>query len=164
MNAEACFWCIRCFLQGTAAEASPVIPISAQLKYNIDVVCEYIVNKIPIPERNFVSPPSMIVIRSFDVNKPGYEVDNVCGGVAGGSILKVPFFLSLVSAVGFFFISASLLDYRWSWCIIRTFKVCNILWAGMHRCSGRVVESSYFSYIVSTGSNPVHSTLLCIDI
>lgn len=75
-------------------------------------MCEYIVNKIPIPERNFVSPPSMIVIRSFDVNKPGYEVDNVCGGVAGGSILKVPFFLSLVSAVGFFFISASLLDYR----------------------------------------------------
>ncbi|KMS99945.1 hypothetical protein BVRB_1g017900 [Beta vulgaris subsp. vulgaris] len=79
---------IEKFIQGTAAEASPVIPISAQLKYNIDVVCEYIVNKIPIPERNFVSPPSMIVIRSFDVNKPGYEVDNVCGGVAGGSILK----------------------------------------------------------------------------
>lgn len=30
----------------------------------------------------------MIVIRSFDVNKPGAEVDDIQGGVAGGSILK----------------------------------------------------------------------------
>lgn len=28
------------------------------------------------------------VIRSFDVNKPGCEVDDLKGGVAGGSILK----------------------------------------------------------------------------
>jgi translation initiation factor 2 gamma subunit (eIF-2gamma) len=59
------------------------------LKYNIDVICEYIVKKIPIPERNFISPPNMIVIRSFDVNKPGSEVDEIRGGVAGGSILRV---------------------------------------------------------------------------
>ena len=75
--------------QGTVADGAPVVPISAQLKYNIDVVCEYIVKKIPIPERNFISPPNMIVIRSFDVNKPGSEVDEIKGGVAGGSILKV---------------------------------------------------------------------------
>jgi translation initiation factor 2 subunit 3 len=77
--------------QGTVADGAPVIPISAQLKYNIDVVCEYIVKRIPIPERNFISPPNMIVIRSFDVNKPGFEVDEIKGGVAGGSILKVLF-------------------------------------------------------------------------
>lgn len=70
-----------------------MIPVSAQLKYNIDVVCEYIVKKIPIPERNFISPPNMIVIRSFDVNKPGSEVDEIKGGVAGGSILKVWFLI-----------------------------------------------------------------------
>ena len=29
----------------------------------------------------------MIVIRSFDVNKPGAEVDELKGGVAGGSII-----------------------------------------------------------------------------
>ncbi|KAL8121565.1 hypothetical protein AgCh_018343 [Apium graveolens] len=79
---------IQKFIQGTVADSSPVIPVSAQLKYNIDVVCEYIVKKIPIPERNFISPPNMIVIRSFDVNKPGSEVDEIKGGVAGGSILK----------------------------------------------------------------------------
>lgn len=39
--------------------------------------------------RDFTSPPQMIVIRSFDVNKPGSEVDDLKGGVAGGSILQV---------------------------------------------------------------------------
>ena len=39
--------------------------------------------------RDFTSPPQMIVIRSFDVNKPGSEVDELQGGVAGGSILQV---------------------------------------------------------------------------
>ncbi|KAF6141381.1 hypothetical protein GIB67_021197 [Kingdonia uniflora] len=80
---------IQKFIQKTVADGAPVIPISAQLKYNIDVVCEYIVHKIPIPVRNFTSPPNMIVIRSFDVNKPGSEVDEIKGGVAGGSILRV---------------------------------------------------------------------------
>merc|ERR1719402_1060692 len=76
------------FIQGTVAEGAPVIPISAQLKLNIDVVCEYIVKKIPIPSRDFKSEPRLIVIRSFDVNKPGCEVDDIVGGVAGGSILR----------------------------------------------------------------------------
>nr|CAH0099672.1 unnamed protein product [Daphnia galeata] len=76
------------FVQGTVAEGAPVIPISAQLKYNIEVICEYVVNKIPIPLRDFSAEPRLIIIRSFDVNKPGCEVDDLKGGVAGGSILK----------------------------------------------------------------------------
>uniref|UniRef100_A0A3B4THL7 protein-synthesizing GTPase n=1 Tax=Seriola dumerili TaxID=41447 RepID=A0A3B4THL7_SERDU len=79
---------ILAFVQGTVAEGAPIIPISAQLKYNIEVVCEYIVKKIPVPVRDFISEPRLIVIRSFDVNKPGCEVDDLKGGVAGGSILK----------------------------------------------------------------------------
>lgn len=66
-----------------------MVPISAQLKYNVDAVCEYIVKRIPVPVRDFISPPQMIVIRSFDVNKPGSEVEELRGGVAGGSILQV---------------------------------------------------------------------------
>jgi translation initiation factor 2 subunit 3 len=57
------------------------------LKYNIDAVNEYIVRHIPIPPRDFTADPRLIVIRSFDVNKPGAEVDDLKGGVAGGSIL-----------------------------------------------------------------------------
>jgi len=76
------------FVKGTIAEGSPIVPISAQLKYNIEVICEYICKKIPVPIRDFTSQPKLIVIRSFDVNKPGCEVDDLKGGVAGGSILK----------------------------------------------------------------------------
>lgn len=76
------------FVGGTCAEGAPIIPISAQLKYNIDVICEYIVNKIPVPVRDFTSSPRLIIIRSFDVNKPGTEVEDLKGGVAGGSIVK----------------------------------------------------------------------------
>lgn len=80
---------IQEFIRGTIAESAPVVPISAQLKYNVDAVCEYIVKRIPVPVRDFTSPPQMIVIRSFDVNKPGSEVEELRGGVAGGSILQV---------------------------------------------------------------------------
>lgn len=45
------------------ADGAPVVPISAQLKYNVDVVCEYVEKRIPVPVRDFVSPPQMIVIR-----------------------------------------------------------------------------------------------------
>lgn len=75
------------FIKGTVAGKSPIIPISAQLKINIDSVLDHIVNHIPIPSRDFTRPPIMIIIRSFDVNKPGSEVDEMKGGVAGGSIL-----------------------------------------------------------------------------
>ena len=43
---------------------------------------------MPIPQRDFTSPPRLIIIRSFDVNKPGEEVRNLKGGVVGGSILQ----------------------------------------------------------------------------
>merc|ERR1719320_1401659 len=53
------------FIEGTVAEGAPIIPISAQLKYNIEVVCEYIMKKIPVPVRDFTSEPRLIIIRSF---------------------------------------------------------------------------------------------------
>lgn len=55
---------------------------------HLQVVCEYLCKKVPVPMRDFTSPARLIVIRSFDVNKPGSEVENLKGGVAGGSILR----------------------------------------------------------------------------
>lgn len=75
------------FIRGTVADGSPIIPISAQLKFNIDAVNEYLISHIPVPPRDFTAAPHMIVIRSFDVNKPGAEIEELKGGVAGGSIL-----------------------------------------------------------------------------
>jgi len=81
---------IKSFTRGTVAEDAPIIPISAQSKINIDVICEYICNEkvIPVPVRNFTALPKLIVIRSFDVNKPGCDVEDMKGGVAGGSIME----------------------------------------------------------------------------
>ena len=43
--------------------------------------------KIPVPRRSFTDSPKLIVVRSFDVNMPGESIENLQGGVAGGSIL-----------------------------------------------------------------------------
>lgn len=72
---------------GTTAGVAPIIPVSAQLKFNIDAVVEAI-SKISPPKYDFAADPRMVVIRSFDVNKPGATVDELKGGVAGGSILQ----------------------------------------------------------------------------
>lgn len=74
-------------MSAATGSSIPIIPISAVLKYNIDVVVDYIC-RIPIPSRQFTVPPYMIVIRSFDVNKPGEDAETLKGGVAGGTILK----------------------------------------------------------------------------
>ncbi|KAK3629424.1 eukaryotic translation initiation factor 2 subunit gamma [Elasticomyces elasticus] len=81
------FESIRKFIRGTVADNAPIIPISAQLKFNIDAINEMLCTKIPVPLRNFQDNPHLIVIRSFDVNKPGSEIEELQGGVAGGSIL-----------------------------------------------------------------------------
>ena len=85
--AEEQYESIKRFAAGTVAEHAPIIPISGQLKYNMEAVCEAIANTIPIPKRDFTADPKMIVIRSFDVNKPGADIEELKGGVAGGSIL-----------------------------------------------------------------------------
>lgn len=86
--AEEHWQSIVSFVKGTVADGAPIVPISAQLKYNIDAVNENIVKKVPVPVRDFTATPRLIVIRSFDVNKPGAEIDELKGGVAGGSILS----------------------------------------------------------------------------
>ncbi|KAH7842237.1 hypothetical protein Vadar_003087 [Vaccinium darrowii] len=68
-------------MQGTGAEGAPV-------------VSEYIVKKIPVPVRDFISPPNMIVIWSFDVNKLA-KVDEIRGGFSWckysrGTVLRLP--------------------------------------------------------------------------
>merc|ERR1719316_530038 len=54
----------------------------------MDVICEHLVKKIPIPKRDFTSPAQLTVIRSFDINHPGTIIDNIRGGIAGGSITQ----------------------------------------------------------------------------
>ncbi|MFB6076617.1 MAG: translation initiation factor IF-2 subunit gamma, partial [Candidatus Nanohaloarchaea archaeon] len=74
------------FLEGTVAEDAPIVPISAQHGTNIDVLLETVEEHIPTPDRDPDADPKMLVARSFDINKPGTEPDDLQGGVVGGSL------------------------------------------------------------------------------
>lgn len=77
---------IREFLKTSQVEG-PVIPVSGQLQINIEAVMDFIVNYIDLPKRNREKTAKMIIIRSFDVNKPGTRVSQIKGGVIGGSLV-----------------------------------------------------------------------------
>ena len=79
---------IKSFVKGTIAENAPIIPVSAQHKINIENLLETIDKVIPTPKRDPTAPPRMYVLRSFDVNKPGTEVENLVGGIIGGSVTQ----------------------------------------------------------------------------
>lgn len=71
----------------TANIKAPIVPVSGQLNVNIDAVLDFLVNFIKQPERNLVEDPRMVVIRSFDVNKPGTSYKKLSGAIIGGSIV-----------------------------------------------------------------------------
>ncbi|MEM5801914.1 MAG: translation initiation factor IF-2 subunit gamma [Candidatus Aenigmatarchaeota archaeon] len=79
---------IKNFIKDSIIKDSPIIPISAQQKVNIDAVIEAIETYIPTPKRDPTKDPKMLVARSFDINKPGTEVKKLKGGVLGGSIIS----------------------------------------------------------------------------
>ena len=79
---------IKKFISGSIAEKAPIIPVSAQHLINIDLLIEAIGKHIPTPQRNPTRPPYMYVVRSFDINKPGASVEQLAGGVLGGTILE----------------------------------------------------------------------------
>lgn len=76
------------FVKGTRVEGAPIIPISAQLKHNIDALCRELCRSIPLPVRDFTLPSRMTVVRSFDINLPGAAPKDLAGGIAGGSIIQ----------------------------------------------------------------------------
>ena len=77
---------IKKFVKGTIAENAPIIPISAQRGINIDVLLTAIQEIIPTPKRDETKPPLMYIIRSFDTNKPGTNIEDLEGGIVGGTI------------------------------------------------------------------------------
>ena len=76
------------FLEGTWAEGAPIVPISALHNVNTDVLIELVEEYIPTPQRDLSKKPLMFIARSFDVNLPGTKVDELVGGVVGGSIVQ----------------------------------------------------------------------------
>jgi translation initiation factor 2 subunit 3 len=84
---------IKNFVKGSIAEDAPIIPVSAQRRVNIDILIQALEEVIPTPKRDETQPPLMYVVRSFDVNKPGTQIEKLEGGVIGGTILQGKFTL-----------------------------------------------------------------------
>jgi translation initiation factor 2 subunit 3 len=68
-------------------KSKQIIPISAQKKINLDKVLNYLV-KIPNNNiSNLINQPfKMNILRSFNINKISVNVEELVGGVIGGSI------------------------------------------------------------------------------
>lgn len=79
---------IKSFLKGSVAENAPIIPVSAQHGINIDALIEAIEKNIPTPGREMKKDARMLIVRSFDVNKPGTPIGKLNGGVVGGSVIQ----------------------------------------------------------------------------
>lgn len=78
---------IKEFLKDYEIEA-PIIPVSALHKVNIDLLIEAIEKFIPTPKRNASDDPKFLVVRSFDINKPGTPAEKLKGGVLGGGLIR----------------------------------------------------------------------------
>jgi translation initiation factor 2 subunit 3 len=76
------------FVKGTVASEAPIIPISAQHKLNIDALIGAIESTIKTPSRSTNKAAIMHVLRSFDINKPGLDLEKVKGGVIGGALIQ----------------------------------------------------------------------------
>jgi translation initiation factor 2 subunit 3 len=82
---------IKTFINGTIAEKAPIIPISAQQEINLDVLLNAMEEKIPTPKRDPTKSPIMHIVRSFDINKPGTLIEDLEGGILGGTIAQGKF-------------------------------------------------------------------------
>lgn len=74
-------------LKGTVAEFKDIVPISANFKANIDIVCQKIAEH-PDRIRNLEEEFKMIIVRSFNINYPDCQIKDLVGGVVGGTVLK----------------------------------------------------------------------------
>jgi translation initiation factor 2 subunit 3 len=87
-QALANYQAIKAFVKGTIAENAPIIPISARQVVNLDVLLETIDRVMKPAERDQKKLPRFLVARSFDVNKPGTDIEKLEGGVLGGSLVQ----------------------------------------------------------------------------
>lgn len=76
---------IKKFVEGTVAENSPIIPVSAIQGVNIDKILQELVN-VEITKPSSEENPLFLIARSFDINKPGTPLSKLHGGILGGAL------------------------------------------------------------------------------
>lgn len=76
------------FLRGTWAEGSPIIPVSALHKVNIDALAYYLHKLVPKRGVDVTGSARLHVLRSFNINRPGTRARDLRGGVIGGTLVR----------------------------------------------------------------------------
>ena len=79
---------IKEFVKDSIAENAPIIPVSAVFDVNIGLIVRAFEEIIPSPKVREGEEFQFLVARSFDINRPGTEINKLRGGVIGGSVLK----------------------------------------------------------------------------
>ncbi|HOD89504.1 MAG TPA: translation initiation factor IF-2 subunit gamma [archaeon] len=79
---------LRAFLDNEGYNDAPIIPTSAHFDTNIDALIYALLDTIPTPEHDLNAPLKMRIIRSFDINKPGTKIEDLKGGVLGGTVIQ----------------------------------------------------------------------------
>lgn len=79
---------IKEFLKGTTAENAPIVPVAANYGTNIDVLLKTVHEVMAAPERDDNAQLRLYASRSFDINRPGTSINDLDGGVVGGSIIQ----------------------------------------------------------------------------
>lgn len=74
-------------MENSVAAAAPIFPVCAPLGLGLEAIAEWIANLPSTPcQQSTSKAPRLTVLRSFDVNRPGQQAQEVNGGVLGGTI------------------------------------------------------------------------------
>lgn len=76
---------IKAFLSKNGLENTRIIPVFSIQDINITELIQEI-GKFPVDSTKVKNNTEMLVVRSFDVNKPGTEIAKLSGGVLGGGL------------------------------------------------------------------------------
>ncbi len=77
---------IKFFSEETSYGIPPIIPASAALGINIDLVLAAILQYFKPKERKTTGSPLMYIARTFDPNLPGSDPTKLVGGAVGGAL------------------------------------------------------------------------------
>ncbi|MEX0568919.1 MAG: translation initiation factor IF-2 subunit gamma [Candidatus Njordarchaeota archaeon] len=77
---------VNFFKNETSYDVPPIIPVSAALKINTELILAAILQYFPPQQPNTSGPAIMYIARSFDPNRPGTSIKNLGGGVIGGAL------------------------------------------------------------------------------
>lgn len=78
---------IKDFIKNTPVKDAVIVPICAQQGINISTLLKAI-TELKAIVRDTKSKPVFLIARSFDINKPGTTIQELAGGIIGGSLKK----------------------------------------------------------------------------